>query len=59
MVFKNHELMAGSRVGTIEAQAAQFADELAALIAFLAGEPAGYITGSSIAVDGGANKAIV
>ncbi len=34
-------------------------EELAALIAFLAGEPAAYITGSSIAVDGGMNKALV
>ncbi len=34
-------------------------EELAALITFLAGERAGYITGSSIAVDGGANRAIV
>jgi 3-oxoacyl-[acyl-carrier protein] reductase len=34
-------------------------EELAALIAFLAGEPAAYITGASIPVDGGVNKALV
>jgi 3-oxoacyl-[acyl-carrier protein] reductase len=34
-------------------------DELAALICFLASERAAYITGSSIAVDGGLNKALV
>jgi 3-oxoacyl-[acyl-carrier protein] reductase len=32
-------------------------EELAALVAFLAGERAGFITGSSMAVDGGANRA--
>lgn len=34
-------------------------EELGALIAFLAGERAGYISGSSIAVDGGANRALI
>jgi 3-oxoacyl-[acyl-carrier protein] reductase len=34
-------------------------NELAALVAFLASERAGYITGSSIAVDGGAHKFVV
>ena len=34
-------------------------DELAALVAFLAGERAAFITGSSIAVDGGANRALI
>lgn len=34
-------------------------EELAALITFLAGEPAAYISGSSIAVDGGMNKALI
>ncbi len=34
-------------------------EELAALITFLAGEPAAYISGSSIAVDGGMNKSLI
>ena len=34
-------------------------EELAALIAFLAGDKAAYITGCSIPVDGGANKALI
>jgi len=34
-------------------------EELAALVAFLAGERAAFITGSSIAVDGGANRALI
>jgi 3-oxoacyl-[acyl-carrier protein] reductase len=33
--------------------------ELAALIAFLAGEKAAYITGTSIGVDGGANRSLI
>ena len=34
-------------------------EELAALITFLAGERAGYITGCSIPVDGGSNKSLL
>jgi 3-oxoacyl-[acyl-carrier protein] reductase len=34
-------------------------EELAALITFLASERAGYITGASIPVDGGANKSLI
>lgn len=34
-------------------------EELAALVAFLAGEPAAYISGSSITVDGGAYKGLL
>ncbi len=34
-------------------------EELAALIAFLAGEPAAYITGTAIPVDGGLKKALI
>lgn len=34
-------------------------EELAALVAFLAGEKAGYISGSSIAVDGGAHMGLI
>lgn len=34
-------------------------EELASLVAFLASDKAAYITGSSIAVDGGANRALI
>jgi 3-oxoacyl-[acyl-carrier protein] reductase len=34
-------------------------EELAALVAFLAGEPAGYITGATIPVDGGMVRSIL
>ncbi|MBU0984473.1 MAG: SDR family oxidoreductase, partial [candidate division Zixibacteria bacterium] len=34
-------------------------EELAALIAFLAGERAAYITGTSVAVDGGAHRGLL
>jgi 3-oxoacyl-[acyl-carrier protein] reductase len=33
-------------------------EELAALVAFLASEPAAYITGTTIQIDGGANRGI-
>ena len=64
------EQMAKAENTTVEAIMERFAastsakrvgrpEELAALIAFLASDKAAYITGCSIPVDGGANKALV
>jgi 3-oxoacyl-[acyl-carrier protein] reductase len=52
------EIMAGFAESTPAGRVGK-PEELAALITFLAGEPAAYITGASIAVDGGLNRAIV
>jgi 3-oxoacyl-[acyl-carrier protein] reductase len=64
------EKRASATGGTVDEQLLQFAklvpagrlgkpDELAALITFLASDRAGFITGTSIPVDGGTNKAVL
>jgi len=45
--------------GTIPVNRLGQPDELASLITFLASDKAAYITGSSIAVDGGFNRALI
>ncbi|RKX25398.1 MAG: hypothetical protein DRP45_05985 [Candidatus Zixiibacteriota bacterium] len=52
------EVMAGFAEQTASGRVGQ-PEELAALITFLAGEKAGYITGTSIAVDGGCYKGLL
>jgi 3-oxoacyl-[acyl-carrier protein] reductase len=47
------ESVVASSIATIPARRYGYPDEFAAAVAFLAGEPASYITGATLRVDGG------